>query len=238
MRFQPRFLVVVLIALFVRLPVGGQQSTPTVNLRPRTTVTDPNLPSVRVTVDQQRVPLGTLVNFSLSPVTIVGDRRYVVTLYFGDGQRQVMRQAAITHLYQAVGNYTYSVAVKSAAADVPRVDLSASPLPAQTGQAVRFTAQTSGPYPNLQYRFDYGDGTQPQWQASSAAEHTYARAGNYSAYVDIGDGTQRIGGSLRKQIPITSPARSVSLSATPLRAQAKRPVTYTAKVTPNLVNAT
>lgn len=238
MHFQPRFLVVILITVFLRLPVGGQQPTPTVNLRPRATVADPNVPSVRITADQQRVPLGTQVNFSLSPLSIIGDRRYVVTLYFGDGQQQVMRQAATTHLYQAVGTYTYSVAVKRAAADVPRVDLNASPLPAQTGQAVRFIAQTSGPYPNLQYRFDYGDGAQSKWQISPVAEHTYALAGNYSAYVDIGNGTQRIGGSLRKQIPVTSTARSVTLNATPLRAQAKRPVTFTAKVSPNLVNAT
>ena len=238
MRFQPRFLVVILITFFLRLPVGGQQPTSTVTLRPQATATDPNLPSVRITADQQRVPLGTQVNFSLSPLSIIGDRRYVVTLYFGDGQQQVMRQAATTHLYRAVGTYTYSVLVKRAAADPPRVDLSASPLPAQTGQVVRFIAQTSGPYPNLQYRFDYGDGTQPKWQASPAADHTYARAGNYSAYVDIGNGTQRIGGSVRKQIPVASTALSVSLSATPLAAQANRPVIFTAKVSPNVVNAT
>ena len=238
MHFQPRFLVVVLITFFLRLPVGGQQPTPTVNLRPRATVTDPNLPSVRVSVDQQRVPLGTQVNFSLSPPNIAGDRRYVVTLYFGDGQQQVMRQAATTHLYQAVGNYTYSVAVKAAATDPPRVDLSASPLPSHPGNVVNFVARPSGPYPNLQYRFDYGDGTQPKWQTSTTADHVYARPGNYSAYVDIGTGTQRIGGSVRKQIPVTSIPFSVSLTATPLAAQAQRPVIFNARVQPNIANAT
>jgi len=238
MHFQPRFLVVVLITFFLRLPVGGQQPTPTVNLRPRATVTDPNLPSVRVSADQQRVPLGTQVNFSLSPPNIAGDRRYVVTLYFGDGQQQVMRQAATTHLYQAVGNYTYSVAVKAAATDPPRVDLSASPLPAHPGDVVNFIARPSGPYPNLQYRFDYGDGTQPKWQTSTTADHVYARPGNYSAYVDIGTGNQRIGGSVRKQIPVTSIPFSVSLTATPLAAQAQRPVIFNARVQPNIANAT
>lgn len=238
MHFQPRFLVIVLITLFLRLPVGGQQPTPTVNLRPRATVSDPNLPSVRVSVDQQRVPLGTQVNFSLSPPNIAGDRRYVVTLYFGDGQQQVMRQAATTHLYQAVGNYTYSVAVKATATDPPRVDLSASPLPAHPGDVVNFIARPSGPYPNLQYRFDYGDGTQPKWQTGATAQHVYARPGNYSAYVDIGNGTQRIGGSVRKQIPVTSIPFSVSLTATPLPAQAQRPVIFNARVTPNIANAT
>jgi len=236
MRFQPPFLFVALIAVFVSPSVRGQQ--PTVTLRPSNAVSDPNTPSVRVIADQQRVPLGTLVNFSLSPSSIAGDRQYVVTLYFGDGRQQVMTQAATTHLYRAVGTYTYSVAVKRAAALPPRVDLNASPLPAQTGQAIRFIAQPSGPYPNLQYRFDYGDGTQSRWQASPAADHAYALPGKYSAYVDIGDGTQRIGGSLRKQIPVNSTARSVSLNATPLLAQAKRPVIFTAKVSPNIVNAT
>src|ERR1043165_5607845 len=136
MRYHARFLVVALIALCVQMPATGQQQTPTVNLRPRATVADPNIPSVRVTVDQQRVPLGTQVNFSLSPPSVAGDRRYVVTLYFGDGQQQVMRQAATTHLYQAVGNYTYSIAVKRAATDPPSVNLSATPLPARPAQAI------------------------------------------------------------------------------------------------------
>jgi len=162
----------------------------------------------------------------------------VVTLYFGDGQQQVMRQAATTHLYQSVGTYTYSVAVKNAAANPPRVDLSATPVPAGTGQAITFIARPSGPYPNLQYRFDYGDGIQSTWQVSPVAEHSYSRPGNYSAFVDIGNGAQRIGGSLRKQITITSPALSVSLNATPLSAQARRPVIFNAKVSPSVVNAT
>jgi hypothetical protein len=222
----------------LRLPVAGQQPTPTVTLRPSTAVTDPNVPSVRASVDQQRVPLGTVVNFNLSPPNIVADRRYVVTLYFGDGQQQVMRQAATTHLYQAVGNYTYSIAVKQAATDPPRVDLSASPVPALVGDVVDFVARPSGPYPNLQYRFDYGDGTQPKWQTGATSAHAYAHPGNYSAYVDIGNGTQRIGGSVRRQVIVTSPRWSVSLTATSLPAQAKRPVLFTAKVTPNIANAT
>jgi hypothetical protein len=238
MRYHPRFLVVALIALCVQLPATGQQQTPTVNLRPRATVADPNTPSVRVTVDQQRVPLGTEVNFSLSPPSVAGDRRYVVTLYFGDGQQQVMRQAATTHLYQAVGNYTYSIAVKRAATDPPSVNLNATPLPARTAQAITFIARPSGPYPNLQYRFDYGDGAQSNWQTSPTVEHAYVRPGNYSAYVDIGNGTQRIGGSARKQIAVTSTPLSVSLRATPLPAQAKRAVTFNATVSPRVVNAT
>ena len=238
MRFQPRFLVVTLFALCVCLPANGQQQTPTVTVRPSGTASDPNAPSVRVTVDQQRVPLGTLVTFFMSPASIAGDRRYVVTLYFGDGRQQVLRQATTTHLYQAVGNYTYSVSVKAAAADPPRVDLSATPSPARTGQAIAFIAQPSGPYPNLQYRFNYGDGTQSNWQTSATVEHAYARPGNYSAYVDIGSGTQRIGGSARKQVTVTSVPLSVSLRATPLPAQAKRPVIFNATVSPNIVNAT
>src|SRR5689334_17539148 len=238
MRFQPRFLLVALLALLVRLPVGAQQQTPTVTLQPRATVSDPNVPSVHVTVDQQRVPLGTQVTFSLSPSSIAGDRRYVVTLYFGDGQRQEMHQTATTHLYQSVGTYTYSVAVKNAAVNPPQVDLNATPVPAGTGQTITFIARPSGPYPNLQYRFDYGDGIQSNWQVNPVTEHSYSRPGNYSAFVDIGNGAQRIGGSLRKQITITSPALSVSLNATPLSAQASRPVIFNATVSPNLVNAT
>jgi hypothetical protein len=238
MHVQPRFLVVVLLTVFLRAPVAAQQPGPTVNLRPRATVADPNTPSVRVTVDQQRVPLGTQVNFFLSPANIAGDRRYVITLYFGDGQQQLMRQAATTHLYQSVGNYTYSVAVKLAATDPPRVDLSASPLPARAGNVVNFTARPSAPYSNLQYRFDYGDGTQAAWQTSPTANHIYPRPGNYWAYVDIGNGSQRIGGSVRKLITVTATPFSVFLAATPLPAQANRPVIFNATVSPNMPNPT
>src|SRR5262249_44731239 len=76
------------------------------------------------------------------------------------------------------------------------------------------------------------------WQTSPTVEHAYARAGNYSAYVDIGSGTQRIGGSVRKQITVTSSSLTVSLRATPLPAQANRAVTFNATVSPSVVNAT
>src|ERR1051325_5554601 len=139
MRFQPPFLVIILIACSFPLTAVGQQPQSVVLQPGSTSSSNANVPQVHVSADQQRVPLGTLVNFTLSPATLANDRRYVVTLLFGDGQRQVMRKAQITHLYQAVGTYTYSVAVtqsqnNNANDKIPSVGLTASPQVARAGE--------------------------------------------------------------------------------------------------------
>jgi hypothetical protein len=150
-------------------------------LRPRTAASsDPNVPQVHVTADQQRVPLGTLVNFTLTPASIANDRRYVVTLHFGDGGKQVMSKPEVTHVYQSVGTFTYSVAVTQSPNNnpndkVPSVSFTASPEKAREGELVKFTAHPSGPYPNLQYRFVYGDGSASGWQGTASSEHFYQR---------------------------------------------------------------
>ncbi len=241
MRFQPPFLVVMLIACGFLLTAVGQQPQSVV-LQPGTTSqSNPNVPQVHVSVDQQRVPLGTLVNFTLSPAGMANDRRYVVTLHFGDGRRQVMRTAAVSHLYQAVGTYTYSVAVTQSQNNnsndkIPSVILTPSPENARAGELVKFTALPSGPYPNLQYRFFYGDGSASAWQSAANTAHLYPRAGNYFADVDIGDGKQRLGGSARKQIAVSSPQPlTVSLTATQ-PARVGRPVAFNARAVPTTAN--
>jgi len=242
MRFQPPFLVIILIACSFPLTAVGQQPQSVVLQPGSTSSSNANVPQVHVSADQQRVPLGTLVNFTLSPATLANDRRYVVTLLFGDGQRQVMRKAQITHLYQAVGTYTYSVAVtqsqnNNANDKIPSVGLTASPQDARAGEVVKLTALPSGPYPNLQYRFFYGDGSASSWQSSANSDHLYQRAGNYFAYVDIGNGTQRLGGSARKQIAISSSRPlTVSLTATQT-ARVGRPVAFNARAFPTSANA-
>jgi hypothetical protein len=242
MRVQPPFLVVILIACGFLLTAVGQQPQSVV-LQPGTaSSSNPNVPQVHVSADKQRVPLGTLVNFTLSPATLANDRRYVVTLHFGDGQRQVMRKAETTHLYQSVGNYTYSVAVTQSQNNnsndkVPSVGFTASPTNARAGEFVKFTALPSGPYPNLQYRFVYGDGSASGWQSAANSEHLYQTTGSYFAYVDIGDGKQRLGGSARKQIAISS-SRPLTVSLTATQpARAGRPVAFNARVFPTSANA-
>ena len=241
MRFQPPLLVVVLIAIgFFPTAIGQQPSS--VVLQPRTASSvNPNVPQVHVTADKQRVPLGTLVNFSLAPASVANDRRYVVTLHFGDGAQQVMRKPEVTHIYQSIGTFTYSVAVTQSPINnsndkVPSVTFTASPSNAREGELVRFVAKPSGPYPNLQYRFVYGDNSASAWQTGAQSEHVYSRAGNFFAYVDIGDGKQRLGGSARKQIGITS-SRPLTVSLTATQpARTGRPVTFNARAFPTSAN--
>lgn len=238
MRRQARFLLSLLCLVVLCEAAGSQQQPPTVNLRPRSVVSPPGTPQVRVRADKQRVPRGTNVTFTLSPASVVTD--YAVTLYFGDRQKEVMTGPQATHVYEAVGTYTYSVDVKPRQRCQPRVALSASASSVPEGEAVTFSAQLSGNCPNIQYRFVFGDGSSSNWQSSAGAQHSYAPAGKYLAYVDISDGNSRIGGSPRKRIdvtrqgPVLDPRNnvSVSLTAEPLSARPGKPVTFTAKASP------
>lgn len=184
------------------------------------------------------MPRGTKVTFTLSPASVLTD--YAVTLNFGDRQQEVMTSPQATHVYEAVGNYTYSVDVKPRQRCQPGVTLSTSASSASEGEAVTFSAQLSGNCPNIQYRFVFGDGSSSNWQSSAGAQHSYAPAGKYFAYVDIRDGNSRIGGSPRKRIdvtrrePVVDPQNNVtvSLTAEPLSADSGKPVTFTAKASP------
>jgi hypothetical protein len=241
MRRHAWFLLLVLCLVVLCEAVGSQQPPPTVNLRPSAAASPPGTPQVRVRADRQRVPRGTKVTFTLSPASVLTD--YVVTLYFGDRQQQVMTGPQATHVYEAVGDYTYAVDVKPRHSCDARVALSSSAKSIPESEPVTFSAQLSGNCSNIQYRFVFGDGTASVWQSSPQAEHRYSRAGNYSAYVDISDGKNRIGGSQR--LPLNVTARndgrrnnvSVSLIAEPLPARSGKPVTFTAKASPARADA-
>ncbi|HKP37376.1 MAG TPA: PKD domain-containing protein [Pyrinomonadaceae bacterium] len=188
---------------------------------------------MQITVDRRRVPLGEIVTFTLSPANVVRSSLYNVMLNFGDGKQQPVRATEVTHLYRAVGTYFYSVKV-NAIHPIPNVTLSATPAPVNQGEQVNFTAQISSDYPNIQYRFTYGDGSSSGWQNSSRSIHAYQSPGRYLAYVDIGDDkTKPLGGSTRKGIEVnqTSPF-TVALSVNPSPAKARKPVNFTAKWSP------
>src|SRR5687767_7129410 len=218
MRRQARILLPLLCLVLLCEAVGSQQQPRTVNLRPSSVASPPGTPQFRVRADKQRVPKGTKVTFTLSPASVLTE--YAVTLYFGDRQREVMTGPQATHVYEAVGNYTYSVDVKPRQRCQPRVTLSASASSVPEGEAVTFAAQLSGDCPNIQYRFVFGDGSSSNWQRSAGARHSYAPAGKYLAYVDIRDDNSRIGGSPRKRIevtrrgPVVDPRNNVSVSLT------------------------
>lgn len=243
MRRQTRFLLLLLCLVVLCEAVSSQQPPQTVNLRPRAVASTPGIPPVRVQADQQRVPLGTSVTFSLSPASVVKD--YLVTLYFGDGKKQVMSTPQTVYVYQAVGNYTYALDVKPRYRCDARVSLTSSASSIPQAEPVKFSAQLSGNCPNIQYRFVFGDGSSSKWQSGAEAQHSYASAGKYLAYVDISDANRRIGGSLRKRIDVTGSGTdvtgrrdvSVSLKAEPLPARLGKPVTFTAKASPAQADA-
>ena len=219
---------------------AAKQSPRIVNVRPRVQAAQPGVPTVKATVDRKRVPLGDEVTFTLTPASVVLNPRYIVTIYFGDGTSQRVRQTEVVYLYRAAGTYTYSILVESAgppAQDIPRVTLSAYPTPVATESPVTFTAQLSNSYPNIKYRFVFGDKNQTQWQDAPQTTHAYKAAGGYQAFVDIGaiggGGVKPLGGSVRQPIEVTSPSLrplAVTLSATPRSVEVKQPTTFVARV--------
>ncbi|MEK6334991.1 MAG: PKD domain-containing protein [Acidobacteriota bacterium] len=243
MQVPPRLLIVSLLAgLCFSTSIGQQPGL--VNIRQRVIAQAPGPPVVNVTVDRSRVPVNYEVTFTLSPASVVGNPKYIVTLQFGDGAQTRARTTQLTHPYGAPGTYTYSVSVTSDPATdpisprVPQVTLSAVPGVVKTSQPVTFSAQLSENYPNLKYRFVFADGLQTAWQDSSQTTHEYVSPKTYLAYVDIGEATggsvKRIGGSVRKAVEVSSPSSSqnptVSLSARPTSIPRRQWVSFAATV--------
>jgi hypothetical protein len=103
------------------------------------------------------------------------------------------------------------------------------------GQPVTFTAQIAYGYPDLKYRFVFGDKSQTEWQDKPETTHAYPVVGTYLAYVDIGvtsDGVVRqMGGSIRQQIQVLQPILgAVDLVANPTTVEVGQPVTFEASV--------
>jgi hypothetical protein len=225
-----------------------------VTVRPRFAGSEPGLPDVKATVDRNQVPLGTEIIFTLSPQRILADDRYRVTIFFGDGKRQVLRQAKISHLYAQPGTFTYSILIEdqkrvtatpTPAPAIPGVKLSVSPGSTEVNRQVNFSAELSRRYPNLKYRFVFGDGTDTGWQDNPASAHSYRLANTYYAYVDIGvasnGSVKQSGGSQRQAIQIAEPVRTISinvrLSANPASVTGGSPVSFVAQVRPQSADA-
>lgn len=256
MKIVTRFLLIGLFAsgiCFYARPSSLARQQGTVTVRPRVTAAQPGVPEVKASVDRSRVPAGSEVTFTISPARVVADSRYRVTLFFGDGKQQLVRQAKVTHSYPQSGTYTYAVLVEAEKQSkpsptppppVPNVKLAVSPTSVEVDRPVSFSAQLSRRYQNLKYRFVFGDGSDTGWQDEAKAAHSYRAANTFRAYVDIGvysnGSVKQAGGSARESIKVTEPARSVTpsvkLSANPASIESGKPVTLTARVnakTPN-----
>ena len=124
----------------------------------------------------------------------------------------------------------------SARIEVPHVTLLASPTSLAPGRRVRLVARLSSGYPNIRFKFAFGDGAESAWQTSTVATHTYQTPGNYLPYVDIGvatnAGVTRLGGSPRARIHViqTSPGQS---HVSPATIGTGRPVTFDARSSDN-----
>ncbi len=202
--------------------------------------------AVIVSVDRTRVRVGELVVFTLTPAAVVLNPRYAVTVDFGDGNRRQVRSTQVRYRYAATGHYkVYASVVGSerysdpdpkdpVGIGVPRVTLIVDPSRTTAGQSVNFRAQLSSSYPNLRYRFSFGDGSSTEWQTSADARHTFQSVGTYAAFVDIGSGVGSIkplGGSVRQKVSVTAlPLGPVGLVANPSSVATGIPVTLTARV--------
>lgn len=105
----------------------------------------------------------------------------------------------------------------------PTLNVSPSP-PVEVGKLVLFEVVLWQPPPpgwNLQYRFDFGDGTRTDWTSERQATHTYSSPGNgsYAVHVEIVT-TNRDGAQSTKDIdknvdviPPPNPTPSATASA-------------------------
>lgn len=230
------------------------QQPDTINVRPRVTSNTPGMPTVKATVDRNRVPVGDEVTFTLSPAQVVTDSRYRVTLFFGDGSQQVMREPRKVHLYKRSGTYTYSILVEPAQVPtptptpriaIPDVRIIATPISVEVNRPVNFSAELSYSIPNVRFRFFPGDGSKTDWQASPSTSYVYRLPGNYRAYVDIGIAAKgtitAVGGSKRVPIQVSAPPPPanviVKLIASATSVKVGDSVNFDARTNPPVANA-
>ncbi len=243
MLIRARLLTISLLAVvsFCTNVIGQEPGT--VNIRPRVVTAQPGVPTVRVNVDRNRVPLGDEVTFTLAPASGVWDSRFTVTFYFGDDSLPEMHQVpdVFRHKYGAAKTYRYATDVKEIVSPTPSptppppsVKLIVNPTTVATNSPVNSIVHLSHKYPNIQYRFVFGDGAQTDWQDAPQTTHSYATEKTYLAYVDIGEGSRRspkrIGGSQRQTIQVTAPPIvRVSLLARPISVKAGDTVRFNAQ---------
>src|SRR5437764_3708481 len=218
----PRILLLIsllAVGLYFQAPQSAPAQQPNiVTIRSRSATSQTGMLEVKVVADRTRVPVGDEVTFTLSPASVIKDPCYQVTLFFGDGSRQVARQAQIVYPYQASGNYTYSILVRPVGGcgatsiptpfPIPDVRLILTPSSVDVNQLVTFVAELSSPARNFSYRFVFDDGSKTEWQTEPKATHAYSISKTYRAYVDIGlpmNGViKQLGGSKRHTITVAA----------------------------------
>jgi PKD repeat protein len=108
------------------------------------------------------------------------------------------------HTYTTPGTYTVTLTITNSAgvtsrtqqqvtvvAEPPQASFTIDPTGAAIGQPVSFAASASDPHANItSYRWDFGDGTTPTIDASSATtdstSHPYGQSGTYTVTLTVG----------------------------------------------------
>jgi hypothetical protein len=236
------------VALYLHAPPSAPaQQSNTVTIRPRKTSSQPGIPEVTAAADRVRVPVGDKVTFTLSPASVIKNRCYQVTLFFGDDASEIVRQPQTVHVYQQSGNYTYSILVRPVAAcgptptptpvSTPNVRLIVEPTSVEVKESVTFVAELSRPAREFRYRFVFDDGSESGWQSDPKASHAYDVAKTYRPYVEIGvpagSSARSLGGSKRQTVEVRQSPRPiiivVKLSVNPRAADAGTPIRFIAQ---------
>lgn len=238
MQIQSRHLILAFIALLTFLPTAMRETAfsqveNNVNLRTTAPPARPGYVAAIVTVNRNRVRVGEWVRVSLAAPA--GAKRPRFSVSFGDGKEQVTRSTPIDHKYDKVGHYDiYAWVPVETPPPIPLVLLSVDPNPAAVERPLTFNAKLTFNYPDINYRFVFGDGKQTVWQDQSQTTHAYALPRTYQAYVDIGaeenGSIKPLRGSARQAIRVTAPQPvSVYLSAEPTTVAVGQRVTFNAR---------
>jgi hypothetical protein len=105
----------------------------------------------------------------------------------------------------------------------PTLNVSPSP-PVEIGKSVLFEVVLWQPPPpgwNLQYRFDFGDGTRIDWTSERQATHTYSSSGNgsYPVHVEIASTYRdRVmpAKAIDKNVDVISPSNPIPTATAPI----------------------
>lgn len=127
------------------------------------------------------------------------------TLDFGDGTPTVTTtQLSVQHTYQTVGSYHVTVVATEQNGDtttggstmqvnapgplVPKLTSSRNSLPLGYDFSA---ADSTSPWSQESFSFDFGDGSAPSTAGSAGASHTYANEGDYTVTLTVTDGGGR-----------------------------------------------
>ncbi len=129
------------------------------------------------------------------------------------------------------GSFTYLANAFCAPNQAPVAVLTATPNPQGKGVDVTFQGANSSD-PNgddlVEYRFDFGDGSQPAAGAASSRTHAYALSGNYTAKLTVKDARGLDSTVTEVVVTITNAAPTVALTADRTEGNPPLTVSFTA----------